>query len=240
MSGGAYIALTGLRSRMEQLDRLAADIANTGTAGYKAERVTHVAVPRPDFGQALESAIDVAAGPGRLDLRAGAIATTGRDLDMAIEGRGFFVVETPAGQRYTRNGQFDRRADGTLTTADGMPVLGEKGPIKLADGPVTVESDGTVRAGGVVAGRLRVVDFEGAAGLAREEAGRFRAAGEAVPKGLPDAMVRGRSLEQSNVSLPERMVQLTEAARSFEALQRGISVMLNDVDGRAISEFGRR
>jgi flagellar basal body rod protein FlgG len=225
---------------MEQLDRLAADIANTGTAGYKAERVTHVAVPRPDFGQVLESAVDVAAGPGRLDFRAGALATTGRDLDMAIEGQGFFVVQTPAGLRYTRNGQFDRRADGTLITSDGMPVLGENGPIKLADGTVTVESDGTLRADGVVAGRLRIVGFESAAGLAREEAGRFRASGEAVPKTRPDALVRGRSLEQSNVSLPERMVQLTEAARSFEALQRGVSVMFNEVDGRAISEFGRR
>jgi flagellar basal body rod protein FlgG len=225
---------------MEQLDRLAADIANAGTAGYKAERVSHVAVPRPDFGQVLESAVDVAAGPGRLDFRAGALATTGRDLDVAIEGRGFFVVDTPAGQRFTRNGQFDRRADGTLTTTDGMPVLGENGPIKLADGPTTVESDGTLRSGGVVAGRLRIVDFEATDGLAREDAGRFRAAAGASPKALPSATLRGQALEQSNVSLPERMVQLTEAARSFEALQRGIAVMLNDVDGRAISEFGRR
>jgi len=241
MAGGAYIALTGLRSRMEQLDRLAADIANVGTAGYKAERVTHVAVDRPNFNQVLESAIDVAAGPGRIDQRTGAMTTTGRELDFAIEGSGFFVIDTPGGPRYTRNGQFDRRADGVLVTADRMPVLGDDGrAIKLDEGKVTVEADGTVHAGTEVAGKLRIVDFSSYTGLVREEAGRFRATGDAVPQALPTAMVRGQSLEQSNVSLPERMVQLTEAARSFEALQRGLGVMLNDVEGRAISEFGRR
>jgi len=241
MAGGAYIALTGLRSRMEQIDRLASDIANVGTAGYKAERTTQVAVNRPDFNQVLESAVDVAAGPGHIDQRTGAIATTGRELDLAIEGRGFFVIDTPAGPRYTRNGQFDRRADGTLVTADRLPVVGDNGrPIRLGDGKITVEEDGTLRAGDEVAGKLRVVDFVSYTGLAREAAGRFRATDGAAPRVLTDPQVRGQALEQSNVSLPERMVQLTEAARSFEALQRGLGIMLNDVEGRAISEFGRR
>jgi flagellar basal body rod protein FlgG len=240
MAGGAYVALSGLRSRVEQLDRLASDIANTGTAGYKAERVTSVAVNRPDFGQVLESAVDVAAGPGRLDFRSGSFSTTGRDLDFALEGTGFFVVDTPAGPRYTRNGQFNRGADGRLMTADGFSVLGQNGPITLANGSVTAEADGTVRAGGVVAGRLQVVDFDDYTQLAREDAGRFRAVGNAMPRPKPGTLVRAQSLEQSNVSLPERMVQMTEAARAFEALQRGLALLFNDVDLRAISEFGRR
>lgn len=241
MAGGAYTALSGLRSRIDQLDRLASDLANVGTAGYKAERLTTVAAERPDFGAVLQSAIDVAPGPGRIDLRSGPLMPTGRDLDFAIEGRGFFVVDTPAGPRYTRNGQFARSADGTLMTADGLPVLGESGaPIQLSDGEVKVTPDGTLRAGGVVAGRLRVVDFASYLGLAREEAGRFRA-----PEGLAASdqeghQVRGATLEQSNVSLVERIAQLTEVTRGFEALQRGLTILMNDVDGRAISEFGRR
>lgn len=99
MAGGAYTALSGLRSRIEQLDRLASDLANVGTAGYKAERLTTVAAERPDFGTVLQSAIDVAPGPGRVDLRSGPLVATGRDLDFAIEGRGFFVVDTPGGPR---------------------------------------------------------------------------------------------------------------------------------------------
>jgi flagellar basal body rod protein FlgG len=240
MAGGAYVALTGLRSRIEQLDRLAADIANAGTAGYKAERVTSVAVERSDFGRALESAVDVAAGPGRLDFRTGSIAVTGRDLDVALQGAGFFEIETPAGPRYTRNGQFTRSGNGRLVTSDGLAVMGEKGPITLAEGPVVIEADGTVRADGVIAGRLRVVDFDDYTGLAREEAGRFRAGAGTPPRRRTDAVVQGGALEQSNVSLPERMVQLTETARAFEGLQRGLSVLLNEIDGRAISELNRR
>jgi flagellar basal-body rod protein FlgF len=241
MAGGAYTALSGLRTRIEQLDRLASDIANAGTAGYKAERVTTVSSERPDFGRALQSAIDVAPGPGRYDFRAGSVVSTGRSLDVALDGPGFFTIDTPAGPRYTRNGNFDRRADGLLVTADGLEVQGEKGPIRLqADGPVQIDNDGTVRAGGVIAGRLRVVDFDDYTGFAREESGRFRAAPGRTPIARPGTMVRGGALEQSNVSMVERMAQLTEVGRGFEALQRGLSVLMNDVDGRAINELGRR
>lgn len=240
MAGGAYAALSGLRTRIEQLDRLAADIANVNTAGYKAERVTSVAAERSTFSQALQSAIDVAPGPGRLDLRDGVLQPTGRDLDMAVDGRGFFVINTPGGARYTRNGQFDRKPDGTLVTADGMTVQGESGRIVLGTGTIAIEPDGTVRADGIVAGKVKVVDFDDYSGFAREDAGRLRAPDGRAPVVRKDAAVRGGMLEHSNVSVVERVAQLTEVSRSFEALQRGISVLMNDVDSRAISEFGRR
>lgn len=239
MAGGAYTALTGMRARIDQLDRVAADLANVNTAGYKSERVTTLSAERPDFGAALQSAVDVVAGPGRLDMRGGVLATTGRELDVALEGPGFFVVQTPNGERLTRNGQFDRRVDGTLVTNDGLPVVGERGPITLGPGAITVDADGTVRAGNVPAGRLKVVDVSDYEGLRREEHGRFRyvGAGQPAAVGTP---VRTGVLEQSNVSVVERMVQLTEVGRSFEALQRGLTVLMNDVDLRAITEFGRR
>jgi len=240
MAGGEYTALSGLRARIEQLDRLASDIANAGTAGYKAERTTSVAAERPTFAAALQTAIDVAPGPGRADLRPGPLQPTGRDLDFAIDGRGFFVIETPAGLRYTRNGQFTRRADGTLTTLDDLPVLGENGPLRLGPGAVTLDADGTLRAGGLAAGRLRVVDFADDAVLGRESGGRFRAPDGVQPEERPSAVIRARALEGSNVSLVERMAQLTEVARGFEALQRCISILMNEVDGKAIAEFGRR
>lgn len=240
MAGGEYTALSGLRARIDQLDRLAGDIANVGTAGYKAERTTSVAAERPTFAAVLQTAIDVAPGPGRADLRPGPLQPTGRDLDFAIDGRGFFVIETPAGLRYTRNGQFTRRADGTLTTLDDLPVLGENGPLRLGPGAVTLDADGTLRAGGLAAGRLRVVDFADDAVLGRESGGRFRAPDGVQPEERPSAVIRARSLEGSNVSLVERMAQLTEVARGFEALQRGISILMNEVDGKAIAEFGRR
>ncbi len=241
MAGGSYVALSGLRTRLEQLDRISADIANAGTAGYKSERVTTAEAPRPDFSQVLQTAIDVSAAPGIVDFRNGSIEGTGRDLDMAIEGRGFFVIDTPNGPRYTRNGQFSRRGDGTLITADGLEVQGSDGPIKMADGKVSIEADGTVRAGGTVAGKLAIVDFGDYVALRREDGARFRPeAGNTPLDASKTATIRSGALEASNIALAERMVQLTEVGRAFEALQRGVSTLMNDCDGRAITELGRR
>ena len=240
MAGGAYTALSGLLTRTAQLDRVAADLANVNTAGYKSERVTTVAAQRSDFARALESAVDVTSGPGRIDMRNGTMTTTGRDLDFALEGSGFFEVETPQGVRYTRNGQFDRKADGTLITSDGMTVLGQNGPIRLASGAISVDQDGTIRTGNTVAGKLRIVDFGDHTGLQREEHGRFANAGGTQSQAAAKTTVRNSSLEQSNASVVDRMVQLTEVRRAFESLQRGVTVMFNDIDGRAISELGRR
>jgi flagellar basal-body rod protein FlgG len=241
MAGGTYSALSGLQTRLAQLDRIAADIANAGTAGYKTERVPTVEARRPDFGQVLQTAIDVAAAPGLIDFRDGQVQTTNRDLDVALDGRGFFEIDTPQGVRYTRSGQFSRQPDGTLVTADGNVVRGEGGsPIVLGPGAIAFEPDGTVRAGGVLAGKLKVVDFSDYVGL-RREGNHFRAQTGVTATAAPQtSRVLGGALEASNVQLPERMVQLTEVSRAFEALQRGITTLMNDVDGRAISELGRR
>jgi flagellar basal-body rod protein FlgF len=239
MSGGAYSALSGMQTRMGELDRLAQDLANVGTAGYKTERDAKFASERDRFGSALDAAVDVATAGSRIDFRAGTIASTGRDLDVAIEGRGFFVIETPMGPRYTRNGAFTRSVDGTLTTMSGEPVMGEGGPITLTVGPLTISQDGTIRSGATVAGRLQIVDFESEADLERDSGARFRSASE--PGSAPEASrVVAGALEQSNVSVVDRMVALTEIKRGFEGLQKGVSVLMNDVDGRAIAELGRR
>jgi flagellar basal-body rod protein FlgF len=240
MSSGAYVALSGLRQRSQHLERLASDIANGSTSGYKAERGTTTAAERPAFDRALQSAIDVAEGPGKFDFRNGALAATGRDLDFALEGPGFFVVQTEAGPRYTRNGHFTRAADGTLTTEDGAAVLGESGPIRLGDGPLSIAADGTIRTGTTTAGKLQIVDFAGGAGLHRESGARFRAADPTTAAAAPATLIRSGVVEMSNVSMVERIAEMTEVARTFEALQKGIGVLMNDLDGKAISELGRR
>ena len=239
MSGGAYSALSGMRTRLEELDRLAADLANVGTAGYKTERAGTFAAERGGFAIALDSAVDVVAGQTRIDFRPGTIASTGRDLDVAIDGRGFFVVETPAGPRYTRNGAFTRRADGLLTTAQGEPVLGENGEIKLGKGPIAIEDDGTIKVGNAVLGKLQIVEFEKGSDLVRESGSRFRAIAGAEPQPSGGKLLAG-SLEQSNASVVDLMAKLTEVSRGFESLQRGVTTLTNDLDGRAIAELARR
>ena len=238
MAGSQYIALSGMRARLDQLARLAADIANVGTAGYKSERAADAQADRPQFSSVLQSAIDVTTGDRRLDVAPGTMASTGRDLDFALEGNGFFVIDTPAGPRYTRNGHFNRSTDGTLVTDDGAAVQGTNGPIKLGMGEVTVDGDGTIKAGGIVAGTLKVVTFENPSGLAAESGAKLRA-GTAVPIDVAQPNVRIGTLEQSNVSLVDRVAQLTGVSRSFEALQKAMTLMMNDIDGRAIDQLGR-
>jgi len=244
MPGGAYSALSGMQARLADLDRLASDISNVGTSGYKSERAATVAAERPSFRAVLDSAVDVTTGSTRLDFRPGTIGTTGRDLDAAIEGAGFFVVNTPNGERYTRNGSFMRRSDGVLTTSDGLPVVADgtaqpPAQIKVGTGAISITADGTVKAGDVVAGKLKLVAFGSETDIERESGTRFRAKPGVTPAAATPRIVGG-ALEQSNVTMVDRMVALTEVQRTFEALQRGVSMLMNEIDARAIGELGRR
>jgi flagellar basal body rod protein FlgG len=239
MPGGSYVALSGMRTRLDELDRLSSDIANSGTAGYKAERSSNAEAARSPFAGVLDSAIDVTAGTRRLNTTAGAIAPTGRNLDVAVEGDGFLVVQSPAGVRYTRNGHLQVRTDGVLTTDDGAVVQGANGPITVGPGKVEIGQDGTIQVSGAVVGKLSVVKFDDPGTLVREGASLLRGdPAKAQPVTQPS--VQGGSLEQSNVSVVERIAELTDVMRTFEALQKALSLQMTDIDGRAIDTLGRR
>ena len=241
MSGGYYIALSGMRAQVNQLDRLAEDLANSATAGFKSERTSYETANRPRFEDVMESAIDVTLGDRKLDTRPGNITPTGRNLDVAVQRDGFLVIQTDQGERYTRNGHLMRTLDGTLTTREGKAVLGDDGPIKLEEGEIAIENDGTIRAGAEVAGKLAVVRFENPGVLLREGGSLLRAPEGATPIKVEDsALVKPGALEDSNVSVVERLGELTTVSRAFQSLQRALSVLMNDVDGRSIDALGRR
>ena len=101
-------------------------------------------------------------------------------------------------------------------------------------------ADGTIRTGTTVAGRLQIVDFPDYQQLTREGAARFRAADPSAATPTASGLLRAGALEKSNVSMVERIAEMTEVTRTFEALQKGVSVLMNDIDGKAISELGRR
>ena len=239
MSGSQYIALSGLRARVDELDRLAADLANIGTVGYKSTRDAKAAAERDVFDTALQTAIDTTHGGRRLDTTAGALAATGRPLDLAIDGNGFFVINTPNGPRYTRDGSFDIGKDRQLVTREGLVVEGTSGPITLGDGDVRVDRDGTIWTGTTKAGQLAVVSFADPGALVHEHGALLRADHQ-TPTDVESPDVASGSLEQSNVSMADRMASLTTVSRGFEALQKAISLMMNDMTGRAIDQLGRR
>lgn len=241
MSGSQYIALSGLRARVDELDRIATDIANIGTSGYKGERQSHVAAERASFDASLQTAIDTTLGGTRLDTRDGAVAPTGRPLDLAIDGPGFFVVETTQGDRYTRNGHFTLDAARRLVTEDGSLVKGTDGPITLSatDGEINVDADGSVWTGVTKAGQIAVVEFADPGRMTREQ-GTLLGAGGQTAVAVAAPVVQPGALEQSNVSVADRLAAMTSVSRGFEALQKAMSLLMNDIDGKAIEQLGRR
>lgn len=242
MSGGYYVALSGMRARLDQLDRLSEDLANASTIGFKGERTAKSHALRPEFSDALDTAIDVTTGRRNLDMQRGNVLPTGRPLDLALQGEGFLAVQTDRGVRYTRNGQLARAADGRLVTSDGGAVMGEDGPLKIEEkGDIKIGTDGSVRIGTEVKGKVTVVTFAEPRLLIREGGALLRAPDDMPPiEAEGEAVVAPGAIEESNVSVVERMGELTDLARSFEAMQKALSVLMNDVDGRVIDSLGRR
>jgi len=132
MSSGIYVATAGAVAQSNALDATANNIANAATAGFHGDRVT--------FKEALTAARSpdvavVGAGTSRVDTQAGALTQTENPLDLALEGDGFFAVQTPQGTRYTRAGNFQLDAERQLVTSDGHPLRGEGGS------PITIPPD---------------------------------------------------------------------------------------------------
>ena len=238
MAGGYYTALSGMRARMEQLERLSSDIANASTPGYKAERGATEQADRPSFDAVLKSAVDVVSTESRTDFRPGSLTTTNGPLDVSIEGQGFLAVQTAYGTRYTRNGHFVRGAGGVLTTDEGDAVLGVDGPITIGQGLIEIDSDGTVREGQTAVGQLRLVDFAPGTRLERDGGSRFFTSAE--PQAIARPSFASGTLEQSNVSMVERVAELSEVSRNYQTLLKGVQILMNDIDRGAITELGRK
>ncbi len=153
MSSGLYAAFSGWLARSEALDSAASNLANAGTQGFRAEReYFRSAIMGPDAqGDQLDRTVNNfgVLGGNQLDLGQGALTTTGNPLDVAIEGQGFFAIQTKNGIRYTRDGSFQRARDGTLITAQGEPVLNAQNqPIRIPTGDITIGSDGVISVDG--------------------------------------------------------------------------------------------
>ena len=164
MDSGYYAAMTGLVARSQALDTAASNLANAQTPGYRAEREYFRSVLLgPD---ALDSQLGRTVnnygllGGDTLNMAQGALQQTGNPLDLAIEGQGFFAVQTKNGIRYTRDGSFHRSQQGVLMTAGGDAVLSVSGkPIALPPGEPSVGADGSISIAGGVAATLGSVHF---------------------------------------------------------------------------------
>jgi flagellar basal-body rod protein FlgF len=225
---------------MTSLDASANNLANVTTPGFKGERAL--------FQEHLLQAVD--AGKERpalhyariervgVDHRAGPVRVTGRPLDVALRGDGYFAVQTPDGERYTRAGAFHLDANGTLMTGEGYPVLGEGGKIQISpgEGEPVLTSDGAVLVAGEPRGQLRVVTFSKPGALEKVGAQNFRAPpGAGGPQNVQADLDVG-ALEQANVSIVKGMTDLVSATRTFEALERAVEAF-SELERRAANDI---
>jgi flagellar basal-body rod protein FlgF len=230
MENALLIGLSRQMALGRELDVIANNMANVTTNGFKARDARFReflmptakadAFPRPD--QRLSYVID-AGTP--LDLSTGAIETTGNPLNAAIKGDGFFAVQTPAGERYTRNGAFEISAQGQLVTSDGHLVLGQSGPITI--GPeetnVSIAPDGAVLTSQGERGRIRLVRFNQPQALANEGANLFSSAEQ--PQPALTSRIEGGAIERSNVKPVLEMSRLIDVNRSYTSVAGMISRM---------------
>lgn len=219
-----YLAMSGAKATLQRQDQLANNLANASTNGFRAELQAFRAVPvRGDGASTRVYALESSVGH---DPRSGPVQTTGRALDVALQGAAWLAVQALDGtEAYTRAGALQVGTDGQLVTPAGLPVLGDGGPITLpANAAVDVASDGTLttRVGNdppQPAGRLKLVTTD--APLTRGDDGLFRVeAGELAAD--PSARLQAGALEGSNVSPVETMVAMIAAARQFEQQMKSL------------------
>src|SRR6201997_699599 len=199
MDSGYYAAMTGLVARSQALDTAAANLANAQTPGYRAEREDFRSVLLgPDardsqLGQAVNNYGLL--GGDRLNLGQGALQQTGNPLDLAIEGQGFFAVQTAQGVRYTRDGSFHRSQAGLLVTGAAEPVLSSSGkPIPVPPGDVSVGASGVLSVAGGAVDTVGVFTFQAGAQLTAEGANRYVAPASTTPTLSQDAAVHQGAL----------------------------------------------
>lgn len=213
----------------ERLQEVTANnVANTNTDAFKADRLTARRLP----------GTDVAVPVQATDLEPGTLRSTGRTLDVALDGPGFLVVETERGERLTRGGSLRLDAVGRLTDAHGSPVLGEQGPIFVAGRDVEIRTDGEVIEDGATIGHLRLVAAPDRETLRREGYGRFIATTplEAAPVGAMS--VRQRTIEESNADAITSLVDLVNVQRSYGANMDALRAM-DSALGTLTNQVGR-
>lgn len=248
MIRGLYVSADGMLAQTIKQDVIAANLANVATTGYRkdtpsirgfrsvlSDEAAAIAAEYPTQLQWQEPLfLGVAA---QTDFSPGPLEQTGNPLHLAIEGDGFFALQTPTGTAYTRAGAFHLTADGSLVDSQGNAVLGQAGPIQIVGGSFEVASDGRITVDGQAGDRLSLVTFADPGQLEKAGAGLFTAPAEAQPTDAT-ALVRQGYLEGSNVNAVREMVAMITGLRAFEANQRAVAAQ-DETLKQAVTEVGR-
>lgn len=250
MIRGWYTGASGMNAQQNRLDAISNNLANVDTAGYKRDITVSKSFPEllirrtnADGVYQLQNGMgssDAAPVIGKLglgvetnenyiDFSQGSFKSTNTKTDTALSGKGFYVIDTPMGERYTRNGNFLIGKEGILETKDGYPVLGENGYIYLEDDKITVNEDGIISKSedGSEIDRFKVVRFDNERYLKKMGESMYSTNDIAGPAHIAEGNERPKFLqgysETSNVNVVNEMVQMIEVNRAYEANQKTIT-----------------
>ncbi len=243
MENALMIALSRQMTLRRELSITANNLANMSTAGFKVEKML--------LASKQGTTSSHADGPAKInfvqdwgvarDFSDGIIEITGRPLDMALVGPGFFAVETPEGERYTRDGRFAVDDTGTLTSSDGMMVLDDTGAPILLDafgGKPVVDSKGIISIDGAQIAQLKIVGFPALGELSKDGSGRYRANKDVEPQIIEVPKVLQAHLERSNVIPILEINKMVEVTRSYQAVTNMLKSE-EDTSREAIQRLGR-
>jgi len=244
MDSGYYAAVAGLVARTQDLDIAASNLSNAQTPGYRSEREYFRSVLLgPDgsdsqLGQVVNNYGVL--GGDQINLAQGTLERTSNPLDLAVEGEGFFAIQTAQGVRYTRNGNFHRTPDGKLVTASGDAVLSSAGqPIPVPPGEVMIGADGSLSVDGGVGSTVGVFTFPKGTDLKPEGTDRYAAPEGAHAQVAKDAAVHQGALENSNQDTITASMNLILIQREAEMMQKALSVFHTEFNKIASEDLPR-
>ena len=241
MENPQLISLSRQIALQRQMDVVANNIANMNTSGFKSEQLLFEEFVMPiardtDFAVADQPLSFVQDWSTIHDMSPGAMLQTGNPLDLALEGEGFFAVETPEGERWTRSGALQIDSNGTLVNFDGYAVLGDGGPITFdpSETDIMIDSTGAVSSSAGAKGRLRVVEFDNVQELAR--AGDNLFSGGTPEEATQTRVVQG-AIEKSNVSGVAEMTEMIRVQRAYQSLA-SLMQRQDEIQRSAIQKLG--
>ncbi len=241
MDNTLLVSLSQQLAAYRSMDVIANNLANLSTPAYKREEVKFeefVQQVQPSEGQTGPQSLSFVADNGVVrDLSEGTMHTTGAPFDLAIAGKGYFAVQTAAGERYTRNGHLSLNGDGQLITDSGDPILGEGGPITVTadDGDVHVAADGTVSGKQGQIGKFRLVDFADERAL-RKEGDSLYTTGQSLATAANARIVQG-TLETSNVQPVIEITRMIDVMRAYQATAT-LAQSVDTLKRQAIDKLG--
>ncbi|EEG76503.1 flagellar basal-body rod protein FlgF [Dethiobacter alkaliphilus] len=247
MIRGLYTAASGMMVESTRQETITNNLANSETTGFKRDLAlqrSHGEQPVVRLGDRQPFGVRPVIGSlgvGSLidgihtSHEQGSLQETGRDLDVAMAGDGYFVVETEQGLRYTRNGAFSIDADRMLVNDQGHRVMGTTGPLQLPAGEVQIDQAGNVFVNDAMQGQLARVSFADNSELQKVGDSLFTAA-EGAEQQPVTGMVKQGFLEGSNVQAVQEMVQMLAAMRAYETNQRVVQAQ-DDMLRKATNEI---